>query len=166
MIDPFTQVYDALWVLVERNNALQMYLQPRNKIKYDEPNEPKPNIGDGDLPELALLDSTINFNTVPTDCSNESLAKDYVWAITTGTYQIQPLFNELTFELYRSMIDWESSLMQLEWYDCKFVHRCRLQSGDSGTLMRDIDRGVSGWSALWTVKVDFVFPRNKLRIKV
>lgn len=165
MIDPFTQVYDALWTLVERNNALQMYLQPRNKIKYDEPNEPKPNISDGDLPELALLNSSINFNTVPTDCSNESIARDYVWAITTGTYQIQPLFNELTFELYRSMIDWESVLSPLTWYDCTFVYNCRLQSGDEGTLMREVDRGISGWSALWIVKVDFVFSRNTLRIK-
>lgn len=161
--DPFSQVYEALWQLVERNEKLRTYLPLRNRIKYEEQTDPKFNISDADVPELSLMQENISFD-IHCNSSQRGMTRTYIWGVASGDFRINPVYNAMSFELYRCMIDWESTLCELIWEDCRFVQQLRLRSAEEGTFMSDKNRGILGWSAIWTCEVDFIFPTGKLRI--
>jgi len=162
MSNPFTMVYEGLWTIAELNTNLLKYINYRNRIKYDDANEPKPNIADADLPELALINA--GFDKIKFDCNNAYITKIYTWAITTGNYILSTPYDEVSFELFRALNDWEDTLHALSWESCNFVLNFRLVSAEEGTLMQDLERGIGGWSSLWSCEVDMSFPIAKLRL--
>lgn len=162
--DPFSMVYAALWQLVERNQQLQDVLKEANQIKFDENNSPKANVSDADLPEMSLLCGGGSF-TGRIDTTNTKVTKEYIWAITTGTYRVNEVYNRLSWELFRSLSDWQCVLCELQWCGCNFVKDLRLTTAEEGTLMQELNRGVAGWAALWNCEVDFVIPLKKLKIQ-
>lgn len=161
--DPFTMVYDGLWDLVDRNPYLRQLLPARNKIKFDEDNARKDSLNDADLPELQLL-SDGGLANLRNNSSQSSITRNYIWQIATGDNRINPIFNKICFELYRSMFDWECTLCNLLWCDCRFVTGCRLVQIVDGNFLQDIERNIPGWSSLWSCEVDFVFPKQLLRL--
>jgi len=161
--DPFSQVYNALWKLVERNQRLSRYIPAGNRIKYEEAFEQKTQISDADTPELALLSGGGTFGDRDTN-TGRTCSRDYIWALTTGNLQLNKLFNPIQFELFRSLSDWQCVLCELQWCNCRFVHNLHIVSAEDGTLMADLNRNIPGWSSLWTVRIEFQFSFANLKI--
>lgn len=165
MSDPFTLVYNALWVMAERNTELTSLIPLKNRIKFDASNPPKMQIAESDTPELALTASGASFG-VQNNNSNYTLDRRYDWIVTSGDYRINPKFNAISFELMRAMVDYESTLCALTWEDCNFVNRCNLTDADEGIEYNRSkqNRNLFGWSGVITVEIRFVLPYSKLRI--
>lgn len=161
-LDPFSLVYNGLWDLVERNPKLKDYVKSGNRIKYKKENEEKPSISDADTPELALMIG----GGVPTsgNSTESGIVKVYVWGITTGTMELVD-YNKISFELFRSLIDWCCVLSKLSWCNCPgFVKRMNIVSLEEGSDMIDLNRTIHGWSALWNCEVEMAFPTSILKI--
>lgn len=163
MSDPFSLVYDGLWDMAERNPELISFFPVGNRIKYEEESDIKKNVSHADLPELSLLAGSsvvgdLNSNT------GVSIKKTYIWALASGDLRLSPVFHKVSFELFRAMLDYESTLCPLLWEDCAFVTNCRVMTAEEGTEMNDLNRSIQGWSSLWNVEVEFHFQRSKLRI--
>ena len=108
MSSPFSLVYDAFWTMIERNDVLMEYFPESNRIKWNEYDSKKENISHGDLPEISILAAGItpgerNSNTT------RSCIREYTIAITTGDSRIKD-FDQIEFELYRSLIDYHCVL--------------------------------------------------------
>ncbi len=162
--DPFSLVYTALWRMVERNQTLLRYIPVGNRVKFDENSDAKAIIESGDTPELKLLTGGGTFQGEDNK-DRTTINRNYIWAVTTGDFRLNENFNRICFELYRSMIDWECTLCQLEWCGCKFVDNFRLTDAEDGTLLQDLNRGIPGWSTLWNCEVKFTFVKSHLRIR-
>ena len=163
MNDPFSLTYDLLWRLVERNNKLREYLSIGNRIKYDEHSSVKREVADSDLPELALLSG--GASETERNSSHRYITKNYTWVIATGDNRINVVYNRIAFELYRSMVDFECEACKLEWCDCRFIENINITSVDEGTSFNDLERGISGWAALWNIEVRMVFSFQSLKLK-
>lgn len=160
-IDPFNLVYDKLWSLVERNQELKSLIKQGNRIKFDGLTNQKYEISDADLPELALLVN--GFNNFDTTSTSRSIKRNFSFSIATGEYKIQS-FNKITFELFRSLIDYECELCALTWCECNFVDSARLIGADE-SILEDSERQISGWIGIWTFEVTMIFQHSMLKIK-
>jgi len=161
-LDPFSQVYDALWALVERNQRLKEHIPSGNRIKYTNETLPKEENVESDTPELTLI-LTGGAHDLITNCSLTKFTKSYAWALVSGDLE-NAKFHWLEFELMRSLVDWESTLTALRWQNCPYVQNLIFTGAEIGTLMRKLNRNVEGWSALLSVDVVMQFPTQLLRL--
>lgn len=164
--DPFSLVYNGLWALVERNQDLKKYIPAGNRINFAEELAYKEEVVQADLPELALLLAGGSPGTKDSS-DGRSITKRFVWALTTGQYQVNPAYHRIAFELWRSMVDYACVLCALSWCNCNFVTDCRMIDIEEGTLSDFLERNITihGWSGLWGVEVDMQFPLESLKIK-
>lgn len=161
--DPFSLVYKGLWELVDRNNNLDRLVPAGNRIRYDNPAPDKDVISDADTPELSLMRSSTTFDE-KTNSSGTGLKAVYTWAIASGSLEIEPVFNPITFELFRSMVDYKCVLCSLQWCDCSFVQDLKLLSSQEATRLQDVNRGLEGWASLLEVEVEMFFQFTKLKL--
>lgn len=164
LLDPFSLVYDALWVMVERNDKLAKFIAKGNRIKFDEDSDVDPAITDADTPNLMLLSGGGTFGEQD-NSSQRSVTRIYTWVLTTGDFRLNPVFNAISWELYRSMIDYACVLCSLQWCNCNFIQNCRIVSADDGTLAQTLQENVPGWSTIWSIEVDMLFNYELLKIK-
>jgi hypothetical protein len=163
---PFIDVWNALWIMVERNDRLTHYVRPGNRIKFTNTIGPKKEISEGDLPELQLHSSGADINIVASSSSSK-VTRRYSWGITTGEYDINKYYNLVSWELYRSMIDWDIVLCALVWpkeSEWHYVTNVQISTVDEGTAMIDENRGIIGWSAMMQIDVEMHFNVDALRI--
>ena len=159
--NPFTLVYDALWDLAEANSNLMQWIATNNRRKYDSWIGIKENISSADLPELALL--TDGGNGIYYFTSSESrFLRYYSWAITTGDYNINGIYNQVCWELYRAMSNFCSVLSQLTWDSRIFVTKANLADLREGTLLTDLNRNIKGWASIWRAEVEMTFSTKSL----
>ena len=166
--NPFTLVWDGLWTMVERNSILMSNVRKGNRIKFEEQDELKRMISDGDLPELSLLSSGAEIN-IMNSSNTSSCNRKYTWGIATGELQINPFYNTLSWELFRSMIDWDCILCPLIWPEDSnpewhFVEVVNIMSVEEGNLLISENRGIRGWAGLWTIEVRMCFRTEDLRL--
>lgn len=155
-LDPFSQVHNALWVMVERNLAIEDYIPINNRIKYDSEQSRKDQISSADVPELALIVNGTREGKTTNSCQS-SLIRTYTWIITSGEFTINRNYNPLCFEIYRALIDWNSTLCPLTWKTHNFVEYFQVSASTEGNMMEDIERGIRGWCCLWDCDVHFSF---------
>lgn len=166
--NPFQLVYKALWSLVERNTTLTDLVSIGNREKYDDWVGGKRSISEADLPELALL-SEGGLSNLQSSSSHSEITRSYMWALTTGDLNIDN-YNNISFELFRAMVDWDRFICGIEWeYSSgefvQVVQRCELLNLEEGTFIRnEQNRGIRGWAAMWGVDVLFMIPTETLRI--
>lgn len=168
MKDPFTQTYEGLWTLVERNLTLKRYIALGNRVKFDEKNAIKEEISDADVPELSLMLAGASPGTANSSTSR-SIIKQYIWGVASGSFTLNPGYNIVAFELWRSLIDYESTLCRLEWGTnddrCTFIQKMNLTSVDETLTNQELNRLIEGWSGLWLCEVEMVFPLRLLRLE-
>lgn len=162
--NPFTLVYDELWSMVTRNKNLDKWLKPNNKIDFQKWLGGKDEISAADLPELTLLvDST--FGNLQSSSNTTSVTKIYSWILVTGDYRIDDIYNQITWELFRSMVDWDKQLCALSWENSTgFVVNTQFLTSAEGTAFADLNRQIQGWACSWPIQVEMRLLTADLRI--
>lgn len=166
MSNPFQLVWNALWDLAETNTSLTALVRAGNRIKYQDSRGPKYAISDGDLPELLLLSNGGDIN-VKNSSSTTKVTRNYTWAIATGEFDINDVYNDVSWELFRAMIDWDISICALEWPAASgwyFAVKCDMSTIEEGTFMADENRGIQGWAGMWQMSVEMHLRTADLRI--
>lgn len=167
--DPFSQVHKALWFMAKRNPEIDHLIKKGNQILMDKDDSLKYQISQGDLPELLLM-PTGGVGNIRCSSSTTEFNKKFTWVITTGRQAITDIYYPLSWELFRAMVDWdrEDTLMGCKWpetADCTYVMRATALEVDIG-LERDLqERGIAGWTGLWTVEVVMRFSTASMRLK-
>jgi len=160
--DPFTKVYDALWLLAERNVGLTNVIKLGNREKYDKWIGMKDSTSQADLPELALImdGGAYNFNY---SSSHSRLLRTYSWAITTGNFIVED-YNCIVWELCRAMVEWDTYVCGITWQEAQVVHQASQGEFTEGTMRVSQSRGIRGWSSIWSLEVEFWVPTTLMRI--
>jgi hypothetical protein len=165
--DPFTLVFDKLWELAEASVPLAALVKPGNRIKFNKEGERGPlkeAVAVADLPELVLTTTgTSAVNSHSSSCGS-SITRQYSWLLSTGDYRFNYKLFPVQFALFAAIIDAEYEIQSLQWNGNPFVLRCFWSALTEGLSNAELNRGVKGWSSLWTFQIDMNFSTNDLRL--
>lgn len=158
--DPLTIVREKLWECIEQNPVLNELVQEGNRIRYDDEIGEKRQVGHGDLPEIVI---------VPSNASQESMGTSgtgFLWMsfqffLSTGTKNAG-LVSRLQWEIFRVIQTFMANTDICQYHGNNFVSCVKMESGAQAISDAARNRGIGGWSALWGVSVQMVFPNDEI----
>lgn len=158
-MDPFSLVFNALWELAEGSSVLTSLVKPGNRPHLDDDRYTagvKNEVNTADLPELILLPVSANGNIRNTS-SSTMITRQYTWVISTGDSRPNFRLHPVEFALYAEMANWPLVINALLWNGYKFATMTNVVNAEQGESDPERNRGIKGWSALWTIEVRMDF---------
>lgn len=161
-LPPELQVMLGLWQLLEGHRDVTAIFKPGNRIKFLGTNRDphKEQIATADVPEIRIVPwpggTLAPIRT--TDSSSGTLM--FSVQVATGDKRVDADGAGLHYakwSVFRALADWRELLAALKWRGLPFVQKLSLTSVQDGAAQSDLDRGIKGWSSLWTVSVDVWF---------
>lgn len=162
--NPFTLVYDALWAMLEAHPQFVVDVKEGNRIKYNssEDRDPlKQEILDADLPEVVLVQTSVSANLYQSSSGSMCL-RQYSILVSTGDFRYNKFLAQVEWDIFTAMMLWKERLGSLQWKNKAFVKRSNILSATSGASDSERNRGIKGWSAIWTVEVEMHFTSQDL----
>ncbi len=163
--DPISQVYDALWAMLEAHQGFVDLVRPGNRIKAsgENLNPVKDEVSETDLPEVRIVATGGSFNT-HLSSSKAQLVKQFEIQLSTGDQRLDALIFPVQWEIFRafSVAGWIAALQDLTWAGAKFVVSAEPLSTSEGKSMADLNRGIKGWAAAWACRVTMHFSHTAL----
>ncbi len=165
--NPLKLLYDASWKMVRRNRRLMELVKPGNQIEFKKAVELKEATSHADFPELALFITGGNADFQSTS-SMSAMTKMLSWQVTTSNLVIDS-YNEISWELYRSLLQWDTILCSLYWPNNdfithNFVKKCTTINIDEGLNIDQNSRELKGWTGILGMEVLMMFSTPKLRL--
>lgn len=156
--DPMSMVYDALWELAEAWTPLTSLVKVGNRIKFSGDNRDpvKRQVSDADLPELVLGCTAFSPHMLRTSCGS-SMDVTFEWMISAGDQRLDAALFPVVWELHRAMIGWMEVLAALTWKSKQFVKLTRALTGNVGMSNPELNRGITGWSSIWSCELQMWF---------
>lgn len=156
-IDPYTQVYDRIWELLEAEASLMQLVKPGNRVNLQDrnPSPRKSNTQDGDLPELSVMPMGGGVDLWKT---NTTAIFDEVYRIAIATGDLRPhkQLNPIKFAVLRALGRTANDL------GLPFVVTTNCMSVTDTLYDLAQNRGTVAWSALYDVRVTMKIPRAVL----
>jgi hypothetical protein len=165
--DPISQVYDALWSMVEASPALADMIKTGNRIKYSGENRDpqKPEISDADMPELQIISVGTSPGLSRTS-SGSSILKRFRVQVSTGDQRLDSGLYAIEWELYRAFVDWATTLKSLTWNSKAYVIKALPVSVQDGKSNNELQRGIRGWISLWECEVEMWFSTADMSLAI
>lgn len=169
MANPYDQVYDELWTILEANGNFTDLVTSGNRIKYDNRDPEKDGAMYADYPWVQLKEANAGHGESQAAhlfrTSNMStFLKQYYFQIATGE-QEQTSVHAVEFEIIRALADWPTFLTKLAWSETgeKFVKELNLLGASEMLDNQEMNRGIRGWSTVWACSVLFAFQTTALQ---
>lgn len=162
MIDPFTQVYRALWKILEEDKGVTNLLRKGNRINFakDRESDPrKPGLLPADSPELSILPDFFQ-SLNPQDNNENSINRNYQLVIRTATVMLNEDLQPLEWALYRALTT-DKQIDKLKQM-CSFVRSVQLMNGVQ-TLPEIEDATtfkIRAWRSVWNLEIEMAFNRR------
>jgi len=152
--DPFTQVYDALYELPWKREALCRLVRAGNRVSYaDDDRDPvKSTVTTADLPELRLVPLGGTPHLQRTSSSSTWLMR-FQWMLATADQRVHKYLFPVEWELLRAMADWGTYLKALTWKTETFARVMKLTDARLGMVDPEVSRGIKGWISVWACEV-------------
>ena len=165
-VNPFQQVYEGLWTLLNANAALVALIPDSgNQINYDGTvsNPEKRAIQPADLPELRIIMSPGGQLWNARTTNGSSYSQRFEIQISTGEKGLTSLF-EVEWETLRALADWKSVFGTMTWGGEEFVKYCLVTEIASQSLNNEeLNREQPGWSTIWAGEVQMWFTTEALK---
>ncbi len=163
---PFNMVFNRLWEMAETSVPLAELVRVGNRIKFNQDTNRDPikqNVNNADLPELTLVmtggaDPNLHFNS----CAS-AISRTFSWALATGDFRYTYLLGPVEFAIMSAMANWQTELSGLTWRGELFVKDCNITDLSTGFTNQESNRGIKGWSAVWSCVVKMMFTTQKLK---
>lgn len=157
--DPFSQAYNALWLMAEQSKRLCSMVRPGNRIKFNQQSHlpvDKEEIGEADLPELILIASQLNGKIRGTSSGSSALMQ-FQWVLSTGETALVTRCLPIVWAVYAAMVPWPQTALQILWREKPFIKRVDLLDATFGLTDAERNRGLRGWSSVWSCEVEMYF---------
>jgi hypothetical protein len=167
-LDPFTQVHDAIWTMLEAHAGFTALVPRGNRIKFSDsarnatlekvPNRDpmKEKVQAGDLPEVRVVFASIDRGEGQSS-NHETFWVRWEIHVASGDQRLTAILFPLVFEVFRAMHGWQSVLGALTWSGTRLVKNFRTGSVRIGVTDADLNRNIQGWSAVWAAEALMVF---------
>ncbi len=165
--DPLTQVYCALWSLLDDRPVLRKLVRPRNWIQLAGVDAASPTqkeqTSTKDLPELRLI-PTVTAPHVQSTSNSSFLTKTFEIQVATGEKRVDEIFFPIEWEIFQAFANWAAVLRILKWKGKKFVVSTRPVSAQSGVELENRKRNIVGWASIWSCEVFMSFQTTSLGV--
>ena len=163
-LDPFTQMYNALWQLAIDNAEFAALVKLKNRIRYDEETDRGPakrDISSEDTPEVQLsaVGTIANLNSTS---STSEFIKQYQFVISTGDLRLQKALFPIEFALLRALRKWQEITPALTYGGVTFVKNVEVVTASEGVSDPEKNRGIKGWGAILNIDVKMIIPNGVL----
>ncbi len=154
--DPYSTLIDALWMLLDESAEFCALVPPGNRIRFTgRDREPiKEEIGSGDLPEVRLSISS----TAPHPFRTSSSHSDTVTVtleVSSGDQRLDAYHLPLYWVVYKALANVEKRLRErVKWEGQNIVRLAKPVSVSHGVSQADLNRGIIGWAAIWSLEVE------------
>lgn len=161
--DPYAQVIEALWEMLEAKEGFSQMVRVGNRIKYLEGlgDPEKQEVSSTDLPEVRIVvarskpgvrrSSSTTFDEVTFDLM-----------VASGEQRLDVVHTPLKWLVFRATVDAQARLTTLRWKDRPFVLTVLATAVAEGITERDLIRGIKGWTAIWSIDVLMQFNTSDL----
>jgi hypothetical protein len=161
--NPLWLVYQELWKILRANAGYTALV--KTEIDYFDDNEKFPQRKDtyttSDFPAVKIVPGGFPPGLDASSCSAIGSMK---WQIQIATGEQSAKADlDLEWQIVVAMSKWLASLHALRWNEKQFVGKCAL--GDSSETLEDKreNRGIRGWSAVWTGQTQLYFTTADLQ---
>lgn len=165
--DPFTQVHEALWSMIENWDALAEMVKVGNRVKMTgTARDPlKEQVSTDDVPELRIV--PVN-GSMGLDVTNEEygIKQDWEIQVSTGDQRVDAMLFPIQWEIMRALATWPDVLNALKWNNKEFILNMEVSRVSAGVSDRDLNRGIKGWSLLLTCSVSMYFAADDMSTEV
>ncbi|MGO8744624.1 MAG: hypothetical protein ACLQNE_01420 [Thermoguttaceae bacterium] len=157
--DPLTQVYTALWGLLEADPAWCGLVKPANRIKFLGPNVSprKDEAVSADFPEVRIEAAAMTPH-LNADSSNSRVTARFEIRVASGQQGYDAALFPVLWQTLRALHGYQAALMALVWRGQPFVKRVQSQEASIGAKDPSLQRGNRWWSAVWVCEVEMWFP--------
>jgi len=157
LTDPYTQVYNALWDLLEAQTGLTKKVRFGNRIKLtgDNPQPYRREALNADFPELVI--EPVSGGEITYSSTAIMIGQNFTIGIASGDLRLQKQAFPLKWEIIKALYKTRGNL------DLDFVTQVRLRDLTEMRLDEQSNRGASGWVVAIGVSVDMCFPTTDLQ---
>ena len=157
IIDPFTQVLDALWDLFESHKGFTDLVRLKNRIKVSGRDRMpyKQEVQAADLPEV-LIEPTEGGDLTYTS-SAVQMVQNFAIRLATGDLRANKLLFPLKWEVIQALYKTRGEL------GLSFVKQVRVTDLAEAAIDEEANRGHAGWSASIGLAVDLYFSNTELQ---
>lgn len=156
--DPFTIAYEGLWALLETWEPFTELVKSGNRIKYvgSSRNPEKPEVSDGDMPEVRIIPVSTLTHVKRTSNLTSCLQKFEI-GISTGDQRLHVRHFPVKWAILRALTNWQASLTILTWNGKTFIKIARPTEVSEGVSEFDANRNIRGWSSVWSCELEMFF---------
>ena len=153
--DPFTQVYDAIWAVLETNSTFKNLVKPGNRIKYTSSDETpkKRETLNSDFPEVEIKPSDGDIQYSFTS-SSVLFNRSFDLILTAGSQRANAVLFPLEWIILRIFFDAKETL------GLDFVAKVDLTAWECGNEEQDEKRGTPSWVSILTIEVSMAIART------
>ncbi len=157
--DPFTQVHDAIWDILEASSEFTAAVPVGNRIKFSGTNVKDPikdSVLDSDLPEVRLTMEQLRPHLQRTSSTSTAVTA-WSFQISSGDLRFEASLFPLSWIIYKAMSNWDGVFSGLTWNARAFTLPLRPADARIGRLDTDLVRGVRQWISIWSAEVEVFF---------
>lgn len=161
--NPLVQVYDSIVDLLRSRERLRGMVRVGNVLRLtgDDRSPFKEETLSADYPELRVITTDATPHLQRTSNST-TIVKRYEVQVSTGDQRVELLL-AIEWEIHRALSSWSTGLGELTWMDKQFVKLARPTQVQDGVSNVDLNRGVTGWSSIWTYEVEMWFTTTDMQ---
>lgn len=156
--DPFTLVFDSLWSLLENWTPFTNLVPVGNRIKYTSgTRDPEKELmSTADTPEVRII-PTSSLTHLHRTTNSTSVLQRLEIQTSSGDQRLEEKHFPVKWEVIRALTNWRSEVEALVWNSKKFVKNVKGHEALEGVSEFDINRGIKGWSAIWSCEIEMFF---------
>ena len=160
--NPYDALLETFWQVLESDTDFCSVVPSGNRIKFmGADREPvKRDISEADIPEVRVIVT----GSAPHPKRTSSSHSDTVTLeiqVSSGDQRFSAMHNPLRWILFRALRNIEDELRRrCFWNGENPVKLAKPTQVRDGVSQSDLDRGIKGWSAMWTCEIELWFGRD------
>jgi len=160
MSDPFTDAYEALWGCLEARSGFTDLVKAANRVKFTGTDrDPMERLAAcKSFPAVAILPAARPESESRIDCDSDTtdVEKWFQVVIAAGDQRLTYI-HAVEFEVLRAFAAWRTTVGAVTWNDEACVLDCALYAHTAELDRKLVERGIRGWSVLWSGRLWFSF---------
>jgi len=162
--NPIEQVFDGLWEILEDSAEFDALVPvgPR-RVKYIGGSRDPMIHGStpSDFPQVCI-EPVGGFSQAEWTSNSGKMKKTFQVKIATGDKRLDYKIFQVEWAIYRAMSNWRAVMSSLTWKGKAFVDHVGVYDHEETLKEREMSRGDTGWSTVWTGEVWMHFTTSDL----
>jgi len=158
-VDPFTQIYNRIWEVLEENDDFTNYIKPGNRIKFSttKSNPLKKQVINADFPEVSII-SRGGDSSFILSSSSAKLERTFSLVIVSGTLRANKYLFPIEWLCLKILYN-QSDTLGLD-----FIKKFNIGQAEHHISDNEYTKGKEGWFSIIELNITIIVPKTDLLI--